>query len=42
LQDKYALIVEKTNSNLLRQNFAQVLIGESVFSLSQKAFSGQL
>lgn len=42
LQDKYALIVEKTNSNLLRQNLAQVLISESVFSLSQKAFSGQL
>lgn len=42
LQDTYALIVEKTNSNLLRQNLAQVLISESVFSLSQKAFSGQL
>lgn len=42
LQDKYALIVEKTNSNLLRQSLVQVLISESVFSLSQKAFSGQL
>lgn len=42
LQDAYALIVDKTRGNLLRQDSSQVLIGEGVFSLSQKAFSGQL
>lgn len=42
LQDKYALVVEKTNSHLLRQNSAQVLASENFFSLSQRAFSGQL
>lgn len=42
LQDAYALIVDKARGNLLRQDSSRVLIGEAVFSLTQKAFSGQL
>ncbi|PHN44716.1 restriction endonuclease subunit S [Pseudomonas syringae] len=42
LQDKYVSIVERTNSHLFRYMSAQVLGDENFFSLSQRAFSGQL